>query len=141
MVPKETKRPRRWSLATWTCHAAQRGFTLIEIAITVAILGVLAAVSIPNVVRFMTFGQLNAANTEVQNVRSAALAYRDDNGAWPPTTGVTGFSSYLAGNLRAVYTLNGESGVITGADTTAVSSPWPATITFDAGTQLWEMTP
>ncbi len=141
MVQGRTQRSGRWFGAARIGHAGQRGFTLIEVLIAVAILGVLAAVTVPNVARFMTVGEVAAANTEVQNVRSAALAYLDDHGAWPPTTAVVDFSTYLGGGLRAVYTIDGDSGVIEGADTTAVSNPWPTTITFDSGAQLWQKTP
>ena len=48
----------------------EKGFTLIELLIVVAILGVLAAVVIPNVGRFIGRGETEAAQTEWTNIQS-----------------------------------------------------------------------
>jgi type IV pilus assembly protein PilA len=58
----------------------EKGFTLIELLIVVAILGVLAAVVIPNVGRFIGRGEGEAADTEFANVQSAVVALMVDNG-------------------------------------------------------------
>ena len=58
----------------------EKGFTLIELLIVVAILGVLAAVVIPNVGRFIGRGEVEAAATELSNVQSAVIAMMTDNG-------------------------------------------------------------
>ncbi|MFQ5997417.1 MAG: type II secretion system protein [Dehalococcoidales bacterium] len=57
----------------------EKGFTLIELLIVVAILGVLAAVVIPNVGRFIGRGESEAADTEFSNVQSAVIAMMTDN--------------------------------------------------------------
>ena len=57
----------------------EKGFTLIELLIVVAILGVLAAVVIPNVGRFIGRGEEEAADTELTNVQTAIVAMMVDN--------------------------------------------------------------
>ena len=52
----------------------QKGFTLIELLVVVAILGVLAAIAIPNIAKFMGEGRDEAAVTELANVQTAVIA-------------------------------------------------------------------
>ena len=90
-----------------TIHRSERGFTLIELLIVVAILGIIAAVIIPNIGTFMSMGTVSAANSEAENVKTASLAYYADAGMWPETTasgsGNYSFSDYYAGELKASY--------------------------------------
>ena len=57
----------------------EKGFTLIELLIVVAILGVLAAVVIPNVGRFMGRGEEEARRVEFNTVRTAVTAMMVEN--------------------------------------------------------------
>jgi len=57
----------------------EKGFTLIELLIVVAILGVLAAVVIPNVGRFLGKGEEEAKDTEFATVQAAMHAMMVDN--------------------------------------------------------------
>ncbi len=112
-------------------HRGEKGLTLIELLIVVAILGIIAAVIIPNIGTFMTMGTVSAANSEAENVKTASLAYYADAGIWPVhTSSVSGnysFSDYYAGSLRASYHFSTD-GFLDG-----VGDP-PPTIPTDAGT-------
>ena len=56
----------------------EKGFTLIEILAVVAILGVLAAIVIPNVVQFMGEGKEEARQAEQHNLQTSVLALLAD---------------------------------------------------------------
>ena len=57
----------------------EKGFTLIELLIVVAILGVLAAIVIPNVGRFIGRGKTEAGATELASIQAAVFSMMVDN--------------------------------------------------------------
>ena len=64
----------------------QRGFTLIELMIVVAIIGILAAIAIPKFTSMLEKSREGATKGNLGAIRSAiAIYYGDREGVWPTT--------------------------------------------------------
>ena len=64
-------------------RASRDGFTLIEILLVVVIIGILAAVAVPNLAGRVGQAQASSAKQSIASIESAIDLYEMDNGRFP----------------------------------------------------------
>lgn len=76
----------------------EKGFTLIELMIVIAIIGILAAIAIPQFSAYRTRSYNSAAQADLRNAATAQEAYQVDNQTYCQTIGT------LVGATYGLYT-------------------------------------
>ena len=96
----------------------QQGFTLIELMIVVAIIGILAAIAIPAYQDYTQRAQIGEAFTVVSGPKTSIAEFAQTNGAYPPAGSILDLTldagpAPAAGNYASTVTVEPDSGKIT----------------------------
>ena len=94
--------------------AVQKGFTLIELMIVVAIIGILAAIAIPAYQDYTMRAQVTEGLNLATSVKAAVSESFQSNGAWPGSNTAAGLAA--ATDIKGKYVTGisvGTGGVIT----------------------------
>ncbi|MHB1125382.1 MAG: type II secretion system protein [Bacillota bacterium] len=116
----------------------EKGFTLIELMVVVAILGILAAVAIPKFSSSTVTAKQNRVTADLRTIESAISMYKIDNNDTPPASIAALTGTYLKatpaspwGNESYGYEISGNEGTPyyrgTGSPSTTIYSWSPDT--------------
>ena len=120
-------------MASFLKKRRDQGFTLIELMIVVAIIGILAAIAIPNFIKFQARSKTSEAKSNLKAMFTAERSYFQEHDEYSPQLKLIGFAPER-GNRYAYY-LGDRSG--DSIDRTGTANPTALTdanwITVDGG--------
>ncbi|EFF40919.1 fimbrial protein, partial [Neisseria gonorrhoeae F62] len=94
-------------------NTLQKGFTLIELMIVIAIVGILAAVALPAYQDYTARAQVSEAILLAEGQKSAVTEYYLNNGEWPADNGAAGVASASTIKGKYVESVTVTNGVVT----------------------------
>jgi len=124
----------------------QQGFTLIELMIVVAIIGILAAIALPAYQDYTKRAKVSEGLTLAAGAKTAVTEYYSSEGSMPTDNAQAGLASaaLITGNSVTSVTVGGASGgVITVLFTNDVEASGTIVLTPDtssAGSIKWDCT-
>ncbi|HFB6344085.1 TPA: pilin, partial [Neisseria gonorrhoeae] len=94
-------------------NTLQKGFTLIELMIVIAIVGILAAVALPAYQDYTARAQVSEAILLAEGQKSAVTEYYLNHGKWPENNTSAGVASASDIKGKYVESVTVENGVVT----------------------------
>jgi len=121
----------------------QKGFTLIELMIVVAIIGILASVALPAYQDYTKRSHVAEGMSLAAGAKSAVTEYYSSEGQWPTNNATAGIASAASINGNAVRSVTVATSTITVLFNTKVESGKKLVLKADAsdgGAVKWDCT-
>ena len=120
----------------------QQGFTLIELMIVVAIIGILAAIAIPAYQDYTIRAQVSEGLNLAGGAKAAVSEYTMDRGTFPTNNALAGLSTAASISGKYVVSVTNASGLITvdygnSAHTTLAAGNLQLSAATNAGSVEW----
>ncbi|HEZ3313304.1 TPA: pilin [Neisseria meningitidis] len=96
-------------------NTLQKGFTLIELMIVIAIVGILAAVALPAYQDYTARAQVSEAILLAEGQKSAVTEYYLNHGEWPGNNSSAGVATSSEIKGKYVKSVEVKNGVVTAA--------------------------
>ena len=106
-----------------------KGFTLIELMIVVAIIGILAAIAIPNFLRYQAKTKQSEAKTNLGAIFTSQVTYFGEEDTY---ANISNIGWAPEGTTRYAYTM-------TTADADSFTAEAEGNIDADSATDIWQM--
>jgi len=108
----------------------KKSFTLIELIVVIAIIAILAAIIAPNAFKAIEKAKITKTVADFKTIRTAALSYVADTGAWPWNGAALPFEG-----------MNNGTGFVSSDGTFGWDGPylekWPVSQWRDGNTEIW----
>lgn len=121
----------------WRRHSPQGGFTLLELIIVIAVIGILAAIALPNLTQTPRRAQEAVLRTNLNTLRQVIDQYYGDKGFYPADLESLADDGYLRDVPRDPITGEKEWGLVYEGSSDDITDPdsiaWQVDLELEGG--------